>query len=513
VSGSMGSALRITPDILPGLTENLPAGVHVALGSSRPNAGKRFTLYSEYTRDAEALRVAMNEKEINDRTMFGGGGGSDWYNYMGDMMVWADANMPDHAVGATVLVADGVGSGDYATLWDRLRTTRQRLYTVAWGSASLRLEHLDKRTGWTASRGLFNAAWYRNGRYFEPQMNEQLVETYEAILDDVQTPAEYALRVHVRDRLPGRLATTKPAGENRPTLFVLDASGSMMEAINGEQTRLDVAMDVMEQVIADLPEGSHVGLRVYGHRFRAFGSERDKAATDSELLIPIQPLDRRAFTTTLRRINARGATPLAHTMEQVAGDLSGADRPRVIVLTDGVESFRRDPVAAMQSLVEQHPEMELAVVGFQIGEQVDRETLQGMAAAGRGDYHNAMDGDTLVHSVNEALNPTIRYTVHARDGSQTAAGTFGDRHALPEGAYELRARVDGGEARLPLLIPAERTVRLTLDDLPDAEPVADEAEPAPDDAGSSPARFCTQCGAALASDARFCTQCGEPVPE
>lgn len=474
-SGSMGAALDITPAVLSELTQDLPAGVHVALGSSHGRGGKSFTLYSGYSRDATALAHAVTDKQVDDKRMFQTGGGSDWYNLMRDMMAWADANMPPHAVGATVLVADGVGSGDYDGLWARLQATRQRLYSVAWGNATLRLDAVDHGTGWTASRGLFNAAWYRHGRYFEPQTDAALIDTYHDIIDDVTTPAEYALQFTVRDRESGYLQTSAPEGPGRPTLFVLDASGSMMATV-GEQTRLDVALEVMEEVITGLSQGTPVGLRVYGHRFRAFGDERARAATDSQLLIPIGPLDHSAFMSTLQGISARGATPLAYTMEQVAEDLDGFERPRVVVLTDGVDSFRRDPVAKTGELVEQFPHMELAVVGFQISEEMERDNLRGMAEAGRGVYYHATDGASLVQSVDSALNLTVPYTLHAADGAQVATGVFGDGHDLPEGVYELRASIDGGQARLPLRIPGERTLHIGPDDLP--------LEPAPDDSAN-----------------------------
>lgn len=508
-SGSMGRALPITRESLPALLSDLPEGLYIALGSSLYNreTRKRFTLFSPYVRDGEALREA-------NEALFSQGGGSDWYNFLRDMMEWADENAPPDAATAKVLVADGVGMGDYPTMWDRLHISRQRLYTVGWGSQTLRLDHWDHNTGWTASRGLFNSAWYRGGRYFEPQADHELVETYQAILRDVQEPAEYALRVHVRQRQPGRIETAAPAGEVRPILFVLDASGSMMIELEG-RTRLDVAFDVMEQVVNTLPEGAPVGLRVYGHRYRAIGAEREKAAVDTELLVPIGPLDKAAFIRTLRGIDARGATPLAHTIAQIPGDLRGVERPLVIVLTDGVESFRRDPVAKSRALRERHPDMEYVVVGFMIDQMVDRENLLGMAQAGGGVYYNAMDSASLVRSLEQAISPVIPYAIQDWKGRKAAEGRFGDSHELPEGAYKLHATIGEGQASLPLRIRAGRTVRLAVEDLPEPQPIkAIEEEPdaAPEaEEPAAPARFCVHCGKRPPEGARFCTRCGRPM--
>ncbi len=514
-SGSMGRALPITHRTLPELTDNLPEGVYVALGNSQRDreTGKRFTLFSEYTNDGEALRHAMTEHKEQGNTMFVTGGGSDWYNFLRDMLEWADENTPPEAVGAKLLVADGVGAGDYGTMWDRLHLSRQRLYTVGWGSRTLRLDYVDRSTGWTAARGLFNAAWYRDGRYFEPQRDEEIVETYRAVLDDMQTPADYALRVNTRQRQAGLLATSAPEGENLPILFVLDASGSMMIELEG-RTRFDVAKDVIEDMVNSLPDGSHVGLRVYGHRYRAYGAERERAAVDSELLIPVGPLNRSEFIATVRGLNARGATPLAHTIEQIPGDLRGVERPRVVVLTDGVESFRRDPVAKCRALRRRFPDMEFAVVGFMIDLMVDRENLRGMAEAGQGLYYNAMDSDSLVRSLEQALNPVIRYEVVDGQGRRAAAGRFGDSHELLQGRYTLRAAIGDGVAVLPLDIEPGLTVDIAASDLPapsaDEAPIVAETREPDEPEPAAPARFCTQCGHRLMEGARFCTQCGSP---
>ncbi len=525
-SGSMTVALPITRDNLPDLTDNLPEGVYVALGTSLSIHGTShgsFTLYSDYTNDPEALRHAITEHKIEFSAsrlvpMFDptGRSGSDWYNFLKDMLEWADENKPPEAIGALVLVGDGVGRGDYVAMWERLRKTNHRLYTVGWGNQTYRLDHMDSNTGWSAARGLFNAAWYRDGRYFEPQAEHEVLETYQEILRDIQTPAEYALRVETRKRQTGRLTTlAPPPREARPILFVLDASGSMMIELEG-RTRLAVAQEVIERVVNALPDNAPVGLRVYGHRYRALGAEREQAAVDSELLMPIGPLDRAAFIRTVRGVNARGATPLAHTVEQIPRDLRGVNDPLVVVLTDGVESFRRDPVLKSRQLREARSDLEYVVIGFMIDRMVDRENLRGMAEAGQGTYYNAMDSASLVHSLEQALDPTIEYQIFDWQGREVASGTFGDSHELVEGEYQLRATLYEGRSTLPLAIRAGRTVQVAETDLPEtdaATPSAvDETEteeaPAPSPA---PPRFCTGCGQRLGEGARFCTGCGAPV--
>jgi Ca-activated chloride channel family protein len=84
-------------------------------------------------------------------------------------------------------------------------------------------------------------------------------------------------------------------------LLILDASGSMNSDDGSGQSKIAAAKQALYQVVDSLPEGSQVGLRVYGHR--ASNSEKDRAAgcRDTELISPVQPLSRRAMKDSIGR--------------------------------------------------------------------------------------------------------------------------------------------------------------------------------------------------------------------
>ncbi|HEY7034489.1 MAG TPA: hypothetical protein VH482_24345, partial [Thermomicrobiales bacterium] len=72
---------------------------------------------------------------------------------------------------------------------------------------------------------------------------------------------------------PTTLAATPAAGNQVKykkvnVELILDSSGSMAEELEGGQTRIDAAKQVLNQVIDALPvqEGINVGFRVYGHK-------------------------------------------------------------------------------------------------------------------------------------------------------------------------------------------------------------------------------------------------------
>jgi Mg-chelatase subunit ChlD len=505
-SGSMGGTFTTTGTAMTSWATKLPPGFTVALATSLENrkTGKQFTLFCPFTKKPAAITTAVGQ-------LFKEGGGSDWYTVIADLLEYTDTAVPPDALSAVVYLADGNGSGRFDRMWKHLRETRARVYAIGFGDVG---RSLDSATSWDGARGLYNVAWYRSGRYFEPHTSEELVAVYEAIFADLRAEPRYALRFTTRRRMPGTLVTEAPRGEKRPILFILDASGSMLQELRGT-TRLAIAKDVISRVVRALPPESEIGLRVYGHRYPTI--DRENAETDSELLVPVGPLDRDRFLGTVAGLRARGGTPFAYSLEQAVQDISRVERPRVICVTDGIESFGGNPVAAAAALKKAAPEGAIAIVGFALGEESAQANLRQVAAAAQGVFFSAADAQSLVNSVENAINPRIPYTVLDRQGRPAARGVFGDRHRLKEGAYRLVIPAAGSDLLLDVRIAANRETVLPVP--PEARPapvpagtpaVTDTPPPATEPPATAP-KFCTQCGKRLVPGANFCTGCGARV--
>jgi Mg-chelatase subunit ChlD len=447
-SGSMSGTFKTTAEALTAWADKLPEGFKIALGSSmHSKKWGAFTLRLPFSDQAEGIKKTA-------KTMFEDDGDSDWYTVLKDMVAYADESIPKDTSGAVVFMADGNGSGRFFEMWDVLFRSRMRLYTIGFGDVG---RSLDSTTSWDGQRGLFNVAWYRGGRYMEPHTAEDLVKVYEAIFNDLSSPPEYAVRVGIRERRPGQVVSEAPQGEKRPLLFILDCSGSMMQLVD-EESRFAIAKKVVGEIVRTLPDKAEVGLRAYGHRFRTI--DREKAMTDSELLIPIGELDREAFMAKVNRLRARGGTPLAHSLKEAQGDISGWKRPKVVLITDGVEGFRGKPVQAARELRASAKEMDFAVVGFAIEEEFDQDNLSRMAESGKGVYYNAEDAATLIGSIREALSPTVPYVILALDGREVATGKLGDTHELLEGRYTAVFRIEGKEKRVEIRVRPGGVTRL-----------------------------------------------------
>ena len=130
----------------------------------------------------------------------------------------------------------------------------------------------------------------------------------------------------------------KPAAHNLE--IVLDCSGSMNLAL-GNSTRIATASDVLRDVLAKIPDDFNVGLRVYARRYP--WKDMQHSCTDTELLLPIQKLDRQRILSTVENLNPKGDTPLVYSVRQTPADLKAVGGGSVIVITDGQETCHGRP--------------------------------------------------------------------------------------------------------------------------------------------------------------------------
>ncbi len=109
-------------------------------------------------------------------------------------------------------------------------------------------------------------------------------------------------------------------------LFILDASGSMwgqvslkrLHSTGNQKCKIEIATKVLEEYIGDLDEKEiNAGLRV-------FGRHRELACKDSQVVIPVGPLDKEAFKRTVREIKPGhlGKTPIAYSLRKALVDIS-----------------------------------------------------------------------------------------------------------------------------------------------------------------------------------------------
>lgn len=243
-----------------------------------------------------------------------------------------------------------------------------------------------------------------------------------------------ALNVTPAPNPPGQLLVTQNRallGSGDAVEIILDASGSMLQRLNGER-RIEIARSTLNDLIANtIPEGTGFALRVFGHR------EADSCRTDLE--IPLGPLDAAAASATVANVNAMNLarTPIAASISAVPGDLDGVTGQRIlVVLTDGEETCEGDPAAAIQALRDRGWDIRVNVVGFAIDDADLERTFESWAAAGNGAYFSATDAEALGDAMVQAV--ASEFDVVDSEGNTVASGlTGGEPISLMPGDYRV----------------------------------------------------------------------------
>ncbi len=328
----------------------------------------------------------------------------------------ASRGMTDLAGTRAILLMTDAESDDsdvVPELWRSLEQDRPRIFAVELQSGQPDLQ--DVMQDWAAAGG---------GRYDYFSSADELDAAFERMSCVLRQPSLFTISATTRYREPPGPARIRvlmdssrvPQGAIE---LVLNASGSMLQRLDGTR-RIDIARGVLEHLIAeDLPAGTPLALRVFGHR------EANACRTDLEA--PLAPLDRDAMRQRIRGIEAMNLarTPIGASLLEVRTDLRGAAGRKIVVLiTDGEETCDGDPAAAIDSLKAWGVDPRLSVIGFAVDDEGLKAEFQRWARAGGGQYFEAWGAAELGEALRKALRP--KYQIVSETGEIVAEGSAGD---------------------------------------------------------------------------------------
>ncbi|MEM8541161.1 MAG: VWA domain-containing protein, partial [Pseudomonadota bacterium] len=184
------------------------------------------------------------------------------------------------------------------------------------------------------------------------------------------------------------LLAATPAIADENVMVVFDGSNSMWGQIDGT-AKIEIARDVMENLLGGWVDERKVGLMAYGHRRRG-------DCSDIEMLVEPGEQSRASILDRIGKITPTGKTPLTDAVEQAAQALSYTDQPATVVLiSDGLESCERDACALAESLEKSGVGFTAHVVGFGLTSDEDASSLSCIAERTGGKYITAGNADEL----------------------------------------------------------------------------------------------------------------------
>ena len=342
-------------------------------------------------------------------------------------------------------------------LWKTLREVRPILYTFHTTSQtrSYGVEQ-DDMQDWAEIGG---------GRYFLVGDTYELDAAFSRVQAELRRPARYGVRILEPELGPStieivdeRPEDTKRDPEGEGLLLIMDMSASMLEQMPEGITRAKAAMATFSDLLEKLPDGTQLGVRVFGHR----GGPN----CASELILPVQPLDREKARAAINsvRVSSLGNTSIAEALDRVPEDLKAfSGVRRVVVLTDGEETCRGDPAASIANLAVAGIDTRVSIVGFEIKEDRIRKSYTDWVQAGGGRYYDASSVSSLTRALVEALTPESLPRFEILDGSMqvVASGQVGAGPVkVPSGAYRIRLEGEEDMERYGLIQAYEETVKL-----------------------------------------------------
>jgi Mg-chelatase subunit ChlD len=393
-------------------------------------------LLDDFTTDKARLEAAIDGK-------FTAKGGTRFYDAVATGLELLEQRSGNRAL---VVMSDGADTGSklpYPSFWRLLDEKRVRFYAIALGQG---MRDYQPHFGTTGERLLGHTAQAMNGQMFFAERSEELAAFYQQIATELHRTSSYYIKPTL-SRGMGRFDVVS-TGERIARVaapqveLILDASGSMREKrnlVNG-RLKIDVAKDVLRQVIETMPEGSHVALRVYGRKIR---EGRPGDCEDTELIYPFAALDRNKLLNQVDKIKALGTTPLAYALEQAARDFGDALGEKIIILiTDGKEECDGQPEEVVAALAQQGLNVRVNVVGFALADAKTKLDMEKVAARSGGRFYDATDQDALEAALEQAM--AAPFELQDAAGQHVAKGVTGSNPIeVPEGHYKLVVQAVG----------------------------------------------------------------------
>ncbi len=339
-----------------------------------------------------------------------------------------------------------------ARLWSMLAKAQPHVFSLHLhtGKEKAAARQQDLMQGWASVNG---------GHYTFFRAQADLDAGFDRAACHIRRPARYLINAETRyEEPPGPGFLTVKAGDAigaNAVELILDASGSMLQRLEGKR-RIEIAREVLTDLVNEtIPEGTSLALRVFGHR--------KPDACDTDLAVPLRPLDRATVTNVIQSTQAMNLarTPIGESLARVADDLKNVDGQKLIILiTDGEETCDGDPAESIAALKEAGHDVRINIVGFAIDDAALEAEFESWARMGGGLYFNAGSAEELDEALKDAMRP--KFQVLDETGAIIAAGTTGTGELeLPSGTYTVKILTSPVQTFDAVTVEPEKTTEIT----------------------------------------------------
>jgi len=201
-------------------------------------------------------------------------------------------------------------------------------------------------------------------------------------------------------------------------IVVLDGSGSMWGVID-DVSKIEIARDVVSNVLQDWPDNTELGLMSYGHREKG-------NCDDIETLIAPDTVDAEEFRTVIGNIQPKGKTPMSQAVIEAAKSLKYTEnKATVILISDGEETCGLDPCAIGRELEAAGVDFTAHVIGFDVASE-NTTGLRCLADTTGGQFLAAANADELQTSLQESVVAVVAPSITA--STSTLFGSIAVSH-------------------------------------------------------------------------------------
>ena len=188
---------------------------------------------------------------------------------------------------------------------------------------------------------------------------------------------------------------------NERLLFILDLSNSMNEPLEND-TKYNLMIKTMKEILPKISPQTQVGLRIYGHRM---GFTPMEACRASVLASPINKNNYESINSALNKHQPRGMTPITYSLKQaIKHDFMGfTGKKHIILMTDGGENCDESPCTYVMNLIKVRRDVQIDVIAFNIKDSDDLDQLQCTALVTSGKFYNAQTSAQLLDSFNSSI--------------------------------------------------------------------------------------------------------------